>query len=241
MTDLAERGSLGVRELQPPFRLGLEDTIFAGQIFVPRQQLLVHHASVVDRSRQGSRTRSSHWRVWPIRVCSTGNQRNGKPRGGDGPTSARAGIGMVRVAYCNATVAVGSGLCMFCIPWPVTGRKTARGGAGREPSGLHGPPVSARALGLDGRGAEPPLFLRKKGRKRLSVALGAKDRHRMDETPLPAPENTHPSRFAVGGPVLCHSIWSLSWRRVPIGRAISSCLSSPVPLLCFRKGVRVCT
>jgi hypothetical protein len=43
MTDLAERGSLGIRELQPPFQLGLQDPIFGGQIFVPRQQLLVHH------------------------------------------------------------------------------------------------------------------------------------------------------------------------------------------------------
>src|SRR5262249_34895928 len=40
---LAERGSLGIRELQPPFQLGLHDPIFGGQIFVPRQQLLVHH------------------------------------------------------------------------------------------------------------------------------------------------------------------------------------------------------
>jgi hypothetical protein len=37
MTDLAKRGSLGVRELQPPFQLGLQDAIFGGQIFVPRQ------------------------------------------------------------------------------------------------------------------------------------------------------------------------------------------------------------
>jgi predicted SnoaL-like aldol condensation-catalyzing enzyme len=43
MTDLAERGSLGVRELQPPLQLGLQDAIFDGQIFNPRQQLLVHH------------------------------------------------------------------------------------------------------------------------------------------------------------------------------------------------------
>ena len=42
MTDLAERGSLGVRELQPPVQLGLQDAVFGGQIFVPRQQLLVH-------------------------------------------------------------------------------------------------------------------------------------------------------------------------------------------------------
>src|SRR5947199_2477239 len=43
MTDLAERGSLGVRELQLPLQLGLQDVIFGGQIFDPRQQLLVHH------------------------------------------------------------------------------------------------------------------------------------------------------------------------------------------------------
>jgi hypothetical protein len=49
MTDLAERGSLGVRELQPSLQLGLQDAIFGGQIFVPRQQLLVHHASDVGQ------------------------------------------------------------------------------------------------------------------------------------------------------------------------------------------------
>src|SRR5258707_14030400 len=43
MTDLAERGSLGVRELQPPFQLGLQDAIFGGQIFDPRQQILFPH------------------------------------------------------------------------------------------------------------------------------------------------------------------------------------------------------
>ena len=42
MTDLAERASLGVRKLQPSIQLGLQDAIFGGQIFVPRQQLLVH-------------------------------------------------------------------------------------------------------------------------------------------------------------------------------------------------------
>jgi hypothetical protein len=36
MTDLAERGSLGVRELEPPLQLGLQDAIFGGQIFNPR-------------------------------------------------------------------------------------------------------------------------------------------------------------------------------------------------------------
>ena len=43
MADLGERGALGVRELQPPFQLGFQDAIFGGQIFIPRQQLLVHH------------------------------------------------------------------------------------------------------------------------------------------------------------------------------------------------------
>jgi ribonuclease Z len=42
MNDLAEHGSLGVRELQSPLQLGLQDADFGGQIFVPRQQLLVH-------------------------------------------------------------------------------------------------------------------------------------------------------------------------------------------------------
>ena len=42
MTDLAEHGSLGVRELQSPSQLGLQDADFGDQIFVPRQQLLVH-------------------------------------------------------------------------------------------------------------------------------------------------------------------------------------------------------
>jgi hypothetical protein len=42
MTDLAERGSIGVRELQPPFQLRRQDAIFRGQIFGPRQQFLIH-------------------------------------------------------------------------------------------------------------------------------------------------------------------------------------------------------
>ena len=55
MTDLAERGSLGVRELEPPFQLGLQDAIFGGQIFDARQQLLVH------RPRdEGQNTRPIH-------------------------------------------------------------------------------------------------------------------------------------------------------------------------------------
>ena len=42
MTDLAECASLGVRELQPTIQLRLEDAVLGVQIFVPRQQLLVH-------------------------------------------------------------------------------------------------------------------------------------------------------------------------------------------------------
>jgi hypothetical protein len=42
MANLSQRGSLGVRELQAPFQLRLQDPIFGGQIFDPRQQLLVY-------------------------------------------------------------------------------------------------------------------------------------------------------------------------------------------------------
>src|SRR5271157_2181958 len=51
MTDLGQCGSLGVRELQPPFQLGLQDPIFGDQIFAPRQQLLVHIHSSSTASR----------------------------------------------------------------------------------------------------------------------------------------------------------------------------------------------
>src|SRR5262249_35657203 len=37
MTGLGQCGSLGVRELQPPFQLSLQDPIFGDQIFAPRQ------------------------------------------------------------------------------------------------------------------------------------------------------------------------------------------------------------
>jgi hypothetical protein len=42
MSDFSERGSLDVRQLQPPFQLGPQDAVFSDQIFVLRQQLLVH-------------------------------------------------------------------------------------------------------------------------------------------------------------------------------------------------------
>jgi len=50
MTDLGQCGSLGVRELQPPLQLGLQDPIFGGQIFDPRQQLLVHRPPHVGQN-----------------------------------------------------------------------------------------------------------------------------------------------------------------------------------------------
>ena len=42
MTNLAERGSLGVREYQSALQLVFQDAVFGGPIFVPGQQLLVH-------------------------------------------------------------------------------------------------------------------------------------------------------------------------------------------------------
>ena len=42
MSNLAVRGSLGVRQPQPPFQLGLQDAVFGSQIFIPIQQILVH-------------------------------------------------------------------------------------------------------------------------------------------------------------------------------------------------------
>src|SRR5215813_1743236 len=42
MSDLTERGSLGVREFEPSFQLVLQDAVFGGQIFVPRHEFLIH-------------------------------------------------------------------------------------------------------------------------------------------------------------------------------------------------------
>src|SRR6202051_507611 len=47
MTDLPEHRSLGVGELQSPIQLALQDAVFRGQIFVPRQQLLIHRPANV--------------------------------------------------------------------------------------------------------------------------------------------------------------------------------------------------
>ena len=51
MTNLAKRGSLGIRELEPSFQLGLQDAVFGRQIFVPRQHLLIHRARDAARTR----------------------------------------------------------------------------------------------------------------------------------------------------------------------------------------------
>jgi hypothetical protein len=49
MADLAERGSLCVRELQSTLQLGLQDEVFGDQIFVPRPQLLVRRPRDVSQ------------------------------------------------------------------------------------------------------------------------------------------------------------------------------------------------
>ena len=49
MTDLPEHGSLGVRELQSPIQLALQDAVIRGQIFVPRQQLLINRPDNVGK------------------------------------------------------------------------------------------------------------------------------------------------------------------------------------------------
>jgi hypothetical protein len=62
MTDLGQCGSLGVRKLQPPIQLGLQDPIFGDQIFASRKQLLVHHPG-----DEGQDTR-------PIHSCFTASR-----------------------------------------------------------------------------------------------------------------------------------------------------------------------
>src|SRR5262245_14307053 len=57
MTNLAERGSLGVRELEPSFELGLQDAVFGGQIFVPRQQLLINRPRDVGQDTSPNHSR----------------------------------------------------------------------------------------------------------------------------------------------------------------------------------------
>src|SRR5262249_22533571 len=49
MADLGQRGSLGIREFQPPFQLRPEHPIFGSQIFDLRQQLLVHRPRDVSQ------------------------------------------------------------------------------------------------------------------------------------------------------------------------------------------------
>jgi hypothetical protein len=60
MTDLTEHAALGVRELQPTAQLRLEDAVLSGQIFVPRQQLLVHLPRHVSQD-----ARPIHYRPLP--------------------------------------------------------------------------------------------------------------------------------------------------------------------------------
>jgi hypothetical protein len=50
----------GVGELQPPFQPGLQDAIFGGQIFVSRQQFLVHHASHVGQDARPMHSSHPH-------------------------------------------------------------------------------------------------------------------------------------------------------------------------------------
>jgi hypothetical protein len=57
MTDLAEHASLGVREPQPTIQLRLDDAVLGGQIFVPRQKLLIYRPRHV-----GQDTRPIHYR-----------------------------------------------------------------------------------------------------------------------------------------------------------------------------------
>ena len=68
MADLGEGGSLSVRELQPPFQLGFQDAIFGGQIFIPRQQLLVRHPR--DESQDARPIHSSSTASRFAIVCS---------------------------------------------------------------------------------------------------------------------------------------------------------------------------
>ena len=45
---------LGIRELRPAFQLRLEDAVFGRQVFVPRQQLLVHRPRHVGQDARQS-------------------------------------------------------------------------------------------------------------------------------------------------------------------------------------------
>ena len=58
MTDLAEHASLGVRKLEPTIQLHLEDAVLGGQIFVPRQQLLMHRPRHVGQDARPIHNRS---------------------------------------------------------------------------------------------------------------------------------------------------------------------------------------
>ena len=49
MSDLAQRASLGVREIRPTLQLRLEDAVLGGQILAPSQQFLVHSSRHVGQ------------------------------------------------------------------------------------------------------------------------------------------------------------------------------------------------
>jgi putative transposase len=69
MTDLAECGSLGIRELQPTLRMGLEDTIFGGRKVLAEvanvarpDTILAWYRKLVAHKFDGSRARRSRGR-----------------------------------------------------------------------------------------------------------------------------------------------------------------------------------
>jgi hypothetical protein len=49
MPDFTKRGALGVRELQASVLLGFQNAVLGAQIFIPRQQFLLHRPSDVGQ------------------------------------------------------------------------------------------------------------------------------------------------------------------------------------------------
>src|ERR1700730_4827978 len=78
MTDLAERASLSVPELQSPFQLRLDDAVLGGQIFIPGQQLLIHRPCHVSQD-----TRPIHNR--PLRYTDLGDSFMDRPQNSTRP------------------------------------------------------------------------------------------------------------------------------------------------------------
>jgi hypothetical protein len=54
MLDFTKRGALGVRELQASVLLGFQNAVLGAQIFIPRQQFLLHRPSDVASMRAQS-------------------------------------------------------------------------------------------------------------------------------------------------------------------------------------------